>query len=442
MTPHTAVHENKKIGANVIDFKRVIRIIFLIPICLANEIQAQWLPTNGPTSDAISSLMTIESRLFAGTANGHIFISTDDGDNWLEADSGLSGKPVWTIIADGTNLFAGTDKGAFVSSNNGADWSHADSGIRGSKVYALLLYAANLFAGTDSGIYRSSDNGSWWQESDSGLASLGICALAAIGDNLVAGTLSDGFFLSGDGGIHWVPISSVVGTVWVTTFATSGDNIYAGVSWLPPFVAAYAGVFISTDHGASWNKAYAYGSIEGGGMYVFDLEVSGTTLFEAASFRNFVNPTYDGVYLSNDSGKTWLPASAGLVDSNVYSLAVHNGSLFAGTSTMGVWKRPLSEITSVCKPRPAVPKEFGLSQNHPNPFNPKTVISYQLPVISKVSLKVYDILGRTVATLVDREKAAGSYSVAFDASKLSSGVYFYRLEAGTYGETRKLILLK
>jgi hypothetical protein len=86
--------------------------------------------------------------------------------------------------------------------------------------------------------------------------------------------------------------------------------------------------------------------------------------------------------------------------------------------------------------------DFSLSQNYPNPFNPSTVISYQLPVIGFVTLKVYDILGREIATLVNEEKPAGEYEVEFDGSALTSGIYFYQLKAGSYVETRKMVLLK
>jgi hypothetical protein len=94
----------------------------------------------------------------------------------------------------------------------------------------------------------------------------------------------------------------------------------------------------------------------------------------------------------------------------------------------------------------SAPAAFALSQNYPNPFNPSTVISYQLPVNSQVTLKVYDMLGREVATLVNGEMKAGSYSVPFNTSKgtlgFSSGVYVYRLEAGSFISTRKLVLMK
>ncbi len=85
---------------------------------------------------------------------------------------------------------------------------------------------------------------------------------------------------------------------------------------------------------------------------------------------------------------------------------------------------------------------FTLNQNYPNPFNPTTTISYQLPVNSKVVLKIYDLLGREVATLVNGDQISGSHQVQFDGSKFASGVYFYRIEAGSFVQTKKLILLK
>ncbi len=89
-----------------------------------------------------------------------------------------------------------------------------------------------------------------------------------------------------------------------------------------------------------------------------------------------------------------------------------------------------------------IPASFRLDQNYPNPFNPSTAISYQLSAVSHVTLRVYDVLGREVRTLVDEVKKPGRYEVRFDGSSLSSGVYFYKLQAGVYHDTKKLLLLK
>jgi len=88
------------------------------------------------------------------------------------------------------------------------------------------------------------------------------------------------------------------------------------------------------------------------------------------------------------------------------------------------------------------PSNFELAQNYPNPFNPSTTIQFQIPKSSFVNLKVYDILGKEVATLVNEEKPLGTYEVTWYAEHVPSGVYFYRIQAGNFVETKKLVLLK
>jgi hypothetical protein len=102
-----------------------------------------------------------------------------------------------------------------------------------------------------------------------------------------------------------------------------------------------------------------------------------------------------------------------------------------------------NSLTSVEKSRNRrLPLQYGLRQNYPNPFNPATTISFSLPSKSFVSLIVYDVLGREVATLVSEELSPGNYSQQWNASDLPSGIYFYRLQAGSFAETKKLVLLR
>ena len=112
-----------------------------------------------------------------------------------------------------------------------------------------------------------------------------------------------------------------------------------------------------------------------------------------------------------------------------------------GVSAIGVarWNSGTSRVEQLS---PTAPKTFLLEQNYPNPFNPSTTIRYQLPVASEVKLEVYDVLGKKIATLVNERQSAGSYQVVWNASGLSSGTYFYRLQAGTFVETKKMIMMK
>jgi len=88
------------------------------------------------------------------------------------------------------------------------------------------------------------------------------------------------------------------------------------------------------------------------------------------------------------------------------------------------------------------PSDYALHQNFPNPYNPATTITYSLPIKSQVDLVVYNTLGESVTQLVNEEKEAGKYSVEFNAVGLPSGIYFYRLQAGSFVETKKMVLMK
>jgi hypothetical protein len=89
-----------------------------------------------------------------------------------------------------------------------------------------------------------------------------------------------------------------------------------------------------------------------------------------------------------------------------------------------------------------IPQEYTLSQNYPNPFNPTTKINFSIPKQGLVTLKIYDVLGQEVMTLVNETKAIGNYEVEFSGSNLASGAYFYRIESGEFSNIKRMILLK
>jgi hypothetical protein len=149
-----------------------------------------------------------------------------------------------------------------------------------------------------------------------------------------------------------------------------------------------------------------------------------------------------GVFLFSDEGDSLGSRNEGLTNLNVQALTLdNNGYVYAGTEN-GVWRRPLSEVTIVEENLIEAPSSYILSQNYPNPFNPSTTIRYSVPQLSKVVIKVYDILGNEIATLMDEEKSVGTYEITWNAENLPSGVYFYQMRAGDYVNTKKMILLK
>jgi hypothetical protein len=137
-------------------------------------------------------------------------------------------------------------------------------------------------------------------------------------------------------------------------------------------------------------------------------------------------------------------------------------AVFAGDNAQGVWRLKINDdaggdtgrvyawgiqinnqtIVGVEEVVAELPSTYELAQNYPNPFNPSTTIQFSIPTAGVVRLVLYDILGRQVATLLDEEKAPGTYKVDFNGSQFASGTYFYRLQAGTFSDTKKLLLLK
>ncbi|MBZ0198380.1 MAG: T9SS type A sorting domain-containing protein [Ignavibacteriaceae bacterium] len=151
------------------------------------------------------------------------------------------------------------------------------------------------------------------------------------------------------------------------------------------------------------------------------------------------------LYSSSDNGETW---STKTKNKTFTSLTINNSNILFAAGTNGVLLSTNPPITTEVKlSDKSSPNNFILYQNYPNPFNPSTTIKYSIPKrvnsqSSIVNLKVYDVLGREITTLINKELAPGNYEVEFNASSLASGVYFYRLEAGSFIQTKKMILLR
>ena len=185
--------------------------------------------------------------------------------------------------------------------------------------------------------------------------------------------------------------------------------------------------------------------------------VSGTTSIEKLdSTGNGINAGYAEYAVSGNIMQVKIPKTAlgfsdstfqfyfkvadGVVDQkNIMDYYVTGKSLPLGRLSFSYNN---GRITSIKHSNDLQPKSFSLSQNYPNPFNPNTEIKYSIPESGMVTLKVYNLLGQVVVTLVNKEQKAGSYTVNYDASGLASGVYLYRIQAGSFALTKKMILLK
>jgi hypothetical protein len=402
-----------------------------------HPLHAQWIQTNGPYGGVTSFVVSPDgaggTNLFAANGSG-VYLSTNDGTSWIGVNTGLTNTYVYALAVSpaaggtrGTNLFAGTANGVFLSTNSGTSWTAVNLGLTtGTPVYALAVLGTNLFAGGSGGIFLSTNNGTSWTAVNTGSTNNMAFAFAVSGANLFAGT-GGGVFLSSNNGTSWTAVHT--GSP-ISAFAVSPDG--AGVTNLFAGSEYGDGVFLSTNNGTSWaavNSGLTNTSVRALAIYGMNL---------------FTGTQGGGVFLSTNNGTSWTAVNSGLTSTVVLACAVSGRYLFAGTES-GAWRRPLSEIiTSVLAEGGLtdLPTHSSLGQNYPNPFNPSTIISFAIPARAQVSLKVFDITGREVSTLVSEELSAGNYSRTWNSAGLPSGAYFYRLVAGSFTETRKLVLLR
>jgi Secretion system C-terminal sorting domain len=258
----------------------------------------------------------------------------------------------------------------------------------------------------------------------------------------------------GQSSLVWGPSKdTIISSVWY--FGDSSFNQSANVAVYPDS-QAYSYEMIPllklpVTYGTQWNRVndpplidstfvnnvLVYSSMQTGGPKNFLVDGYGTLKFKGQSYDCLrLKETDDSStyyyrfqYFSKNGPSVIVDGTPSHVDTGVVPIRAIFCISHPGVSTY-VPAQHLAPVT------------FSLAQNYPNPFNPTTMINYQLAVNSFVTLKVFDILGREIKSLVNEHQTAGAHSVAFDASTLASGVYFYTMEAGEFVQTRKLVLLK
>lgn len=388
--------------------------------------RAQWVQLGGGLPSAIYySVATDGSNIYAGHNGGNprLLRSTNNGDTWVGVTDVSGTGIVWALSNLNGSLFAGTfGSGAYRSTNGGTSWHLADTGMTQNNPRGFARNSTYVFACSWSGtVYRSSDNGSHWTSASTGVTGGGLWPLLAVGSYVYVGAQSGGVFRSTNNGASWGPANTGLTTTTTYALASVGSDLFAGTDG--------AGVFKSTNNGNNWSPAST-------GM-------TSATLYALLTVDTILvaGTANTGVFVSTNRGASWTTLNDGLTNTQVFSLAVNGQYLYAGTSS-AVFRRPLSQLVVGVPLANDLPVRFSLGQNYPNPFNPSTTISFQIPDRGHVRVAVYDLLGREVSTIVNEVRDPGRHSVAWNASAFASGVYFYRLHAGGYMATRKMILVR
>lgn len=380
------------------------------------------------------------------------FLRTTDGGNYWTSTTDMFTKN-GVVITDFSFVTSTTGwlcgywlyEGTGFSTNGGLVFKTTDGGYTWTEelndsVYHRLfeisfIDSSNGIAAGEGEILRTTDGGATWTEQYRNLYGepflYGGVAWQDLNRQWVGG--DDRLFYITDAGQNWQTITTLDGMQYYVirrilfTSETTGWIVGSNVS--TDTTSGF--VLRTTDGGATWTNVLSGNTPEYDGIYSPD-----------TSIAYIVGDSGTLVY-TTDRGNTWKSFYLTHVNQNLSDIWVQDlqHAWIAGTGGTIVSIR--SNITGISNGTiPAVPSDFRLFQNYPNPFNPSTIISYQLPVNSHVTLSIYDILGKEVATLVDGKENAGSYAVRFNGSYLASGVYFYRLQAENYSQTRKLVLVK
>ena len=306
--------------------------------------------------------------------------------------------------------------------DGGQNWTVQNSGLYSdfNSVY-FINHNTGWIAGSEGTILKTTDGGVNWISETAGTYT-NLYSIFFVNNNLGLAVGDSGLILrTTDGGINWFPqLSPTDKNLQAVYFIDSETGFIVGLQDV---------ILKTVNGGLTWNLNTT-GSLDGFyDVYFVDVN-QGWIVGRNGKIFKTTNSGLDWVYQLNPiTGTGKYLRSVHFQDSNIGWIAGFSGVIFKTTN---------GGVTFIeDEPNSTQPNTFLLSQNYPNPFNPSTVISWQSPVGSWQTLKVFDVLGNEIATLVDEYKPAGRYEVEFYAAALPSGVYFYRIKAGSFVETKK-----
>lgn len=416
---------------------------------------------------------------------GQVLRTEDGGENWEEQDHFGVHLDKIDAVDDQTAWIIGDIRSIFHTSDGGETWEEQDDGLIGGSLYDVSFINEDVgYISASSGrVLKTVNGGEVWEEvspnSDSNLRAV---SFVSADTGYVAG--SDGVVLkTTNGGVSWrgagpsladddTIMEVEVLNPWVVwARAASGDIIHTrdgGRNWgVQREGTTVYGSDLSAIHFTDEQTGWAVGTdgrilqYSGDEIVLFPFEITLSSplngwemepeeiefswlegepyihhyQFELATDEDFNEVVVDSVL---EETTLTLENLNEEYDQYWWRVRAENDLGWGEYSTRTFELETASSTERLAE----TPQEYSLDQNYPNPFNPVTSIEYQIPESGPVELTIYNTLGQMVATLVSEQQAAGYYSVDFDGSELPSGVYIYRLEAGSFSETQKMMLVK
>lgn len=419
--------------------KKTILILFItiIGLITAGRINSQWVvQSSGVTVNLYDVKFLNRYTGWAVGENGTILKTTNAGNNWnlIPNPSYNMGKILWVIsVIDNNNAYVVGAHSTYLKTTNGGNtWIIIRNGPFGSGMGFTSLFYLNRDTGWVYGDWRflrTKDGGitfdsivspefslydMYFKDFNTGI----ICGEGIVIKSTNAGMLWFNTNVPTNGYFYFFKKLSVINSqyIWIvgngnifyksTNFATTWDSI----AYLP----AYPPSVMYCSHFSSINTGWAGGS-------------------------------YGYLYKTTNGGYNWLRENTGSDQRFWGAIWFYNDSIGWGVGGAGKIMHTTTggqSVVNISVESGKNPEEYSLSQNYPNPFNSMTNVKFEMLNAGVVEIKIFDLLGREVAVMLNEYKPAGTYEVKFDASGLSSGVYFYKMRTGEYTITKKFILIK
>jgi photosystem II stability/assembly factor-like uncharacterized protein len=415
-------------------------ILFLFFYTLTNSNAfSQWIIQTSRTSNDLYSVSFANSNTgWSVGINGTIVKSTNGGIDWNNQISGTNNLLLGVQFFDSMTGWAVGDSGKILKTiDGGENWQFQPSGTSNILRSVFFINSQTGWAAGDTGTVLKTTNGGINWTFQTGVNSNNLNSIRFINENTGWIACSQAVYKTTNGGINWVlnynSIRNLVSiffiddnTGWVT------GNVYT--------------IMKSTDGGMTWNNQIS--AVNGKndsppGVYtsVYFIDANTGWYTSAHSFGG-------SIYKTSNGGDNWTMDFPTTQNRKLYTINFNSSGFGWAAGEAGTILRG-SLLTGISNNGNIAPNKFSLSQNYPNPFNPTTNIKYQIthlggsPTNSNlVILKIFDALGKEVATLVNEKQSPGTYEVKWNGAQYPSGVYFYKLSAGDFVETKKMLMIK
>jgi hypothetical protein len=393
---------------------------------------------------------------------------------WYEQTAtGVTGQLYGISAPDINNVWACGAAGKVIRTTNGGTWAAASGNLATSDLYAIWAFDANTALVTNSpsatNVFRTTNGGTnWTQVFTQAGGFINAFYFKDANNGIMQGDAVGGRFSlwkTTNGGVNWDSTGMNIPSTeagWTGSLHGIGDVVWFGTNSTK--------VYKSTNFGTTWTSSPTTGEANGYSIWFNDVNngfVGGTTMqkttnggtnwaahtvpgtgtIQALTGWKTTNTYFMGraniVYSTTNNGTNWNTVFTAAGTSQIWNFTVsRTGSPYVyGCRANGTIVKYGGSATGI-SPVTTIADSYSLSQNYPNPFNPTTNIKFAIPQSGLVTLKIYNMLGKEVSTLVSSNLSAGTYSYDFNASNLASGVYFYKLETANFSEVKKMSLIK